>query len=110
MFVAFYTNDQVVIDDVSVERSTTLSAPTTYKATDYTPDGFTAHWSAAKGATHYLFSLFHNEATPVTEDHAYTENFASLASASCPRDGPTSRRREQPRRSIRTARAAWLRP
>lgn len=29
MFVAFYTNDQVVIDDVSVERSTTLSAPTT---------------------------------------------------------------------------------
>ena len=25
MFVAFYTNDQVVIDDVSVERSTTLS-------------------------------------------------------------------------------------
>ncbi len=84
MFVAFYTNDQVVIDDVSVERSTTLSAPTTYKATDYTPDGFTAHWSAVKGATHYLFSLFHNEATPVTEDHAYTENFASLSSGQLP--------------------------
>lgn len=84
MFVAFYTNDQVVIDDVSVERSTTLSAPTTYKATDYTPDGFTAHWSAVKGATHYLFSLFHNEATPVTEDHAYTENFASLSSDQLP--------------------------
>lgn len=84
MFVAFYTNDQVLIDDISVFKPETLTAPVTYRATDYTPDGFTAHWSPVENATHYLFSLYHNEATPVTEEHSFTENFSSLATGRLP--------------------------
>lgn len=84
MFVAFYTNDKVLIDDVTIYRPETLIAPTAYQATNYTPGGFTAHWSAVNGATHYLFSLFHNEEQPVTEEHEYTESFASLAHGQLP--------------------------
>lgn len=84
MFVSFYTNDQVLIDDISVSRSETLAAPIGYNATDYTADGFTAHWAPVNNATHYLFSLFHNEDTPVTEEHSLTEDFSSLASGKFP--------------------------
>ena len=84
MFVAFFTNDQVLIDDVSVSRAQTLSAPTTYPATDYTREGFTAHWSPVESATHYLFSLFHNESNTVTEERHYTEDFSSLTTGQLP--------------------------
>lgn len=84
MLVAFYTNDKVLIDDVHIYKSDELAAPTVYGATDFTADGFTAHWAPMDNATHYLFSLFHNEKNPVSHTYDYSESFESLKNGSLP--------------------------
>lgn len=52
---------QVLIDDVrvTVEDTGDVAAPQVSPATDFTRDGFTAHWSDVRLADSYLFSLYH---------------------------------------------------
>ena len=78
MLIAFYTDGNVLIDDVHIYKPETLQAPTPLGATDFKTDGFTANWMPVENATHYLFSLFHNVTNPVTEETSFSESFASL--------------------------------
>ena len=78
MLIAFYTDGNVLIDDVHIAKSNTLQAPTLTGASDFKADGFTANWMPVENATHYLFSLFHNVKNPVTEEKEFSESFASL--------------------------------
>lgn len=84
MLVSFYTDGKVLIDDIHVYKSTELTAPVAYRATNFTVDGFTANWAPVENATHYLFSLFHNVKTPVTQTEDFTEDFSSLSNGTLP--------------------------
>lgn len=52
---------QVLIDDVkvTVEDKGDVAAPQVLPATDFTRDGFTAHWTDVRLADSYLFSMYH---------------------------------------------------
>ena len=78
LLIAFSTLDKVLIDDVKISRPTTLTAPTPAGISGFKADGFTAHWNAVNGATHYLFSLFHNVKEGETEEQTFLENFTSM--------------------------------
>lgn len=84
MFVAFHTDGNVLIDDIHIYKSKELTAPKAYRATNFTVDGFTANWAPVENATHYLFSLFHNEKTPVTQNLDFMEDFSSLSNGTLP--------------------------
>lgn len=84
MFVAFHTDGNVLIDDIHIYKSKELTAPKAYRATNFTVDGFTANWAPVENATHYLFSLFHNEKTPVTQNLDFTEDFSCLSNGTLP--------------------------
>lgn len=78
LLIAFSTLDKVLIDDVKISRPTTLTAPTPAGISGFKADGFTAHWNAVNGATHYLFSLFHDVKEGETEEQTFLENFTSM--------------------------------
>lgn len=89
MLVAFSTYDKVLIDDVSIQKATTLTAPTPTGITNFTADGFTANWQPVEGATHYLFSLFHNVENGETVEQNFSEDFASLETSATMPEGWT---------------------
>lgn len=78
LLIAFSTLDKVLIDDVKISRPTTLTAPTPAGISGFKADGFTAHWNAVNGATHYLFSLFHDVKEGESEEQTFLENFTSM--------------------------------
>lgn len=78
LLIAFSTNDQVLIDDVKIGKPTTLTAPTPVGISGFNANGFTAHWNAVNGATHYLFSVFHNVKENENTEKDFLETFASM--------------------------------
>lgn len=78
LLIAFSTNDQVLIDDVKIGKPTTLTAPTPVGISGFNANGFTAHWNAVNGATHYLFSVFHNVKENENTEKDFRETFSSM--------------------------------
>lgn len=55
-------NEKVLIDDLTISSvATAIPAPVATTATDYTPDGFTAHWLPTAEAEHYLLTIYERD-------------------------------------------------
>lgn len=78
LLIAFSTNDQVLIDNVKIGKPATLTAPTPVGISGFNANGFTAHWNAVNGATHYLFSVFHNVKENENTEKDFLETFSSM--------------------------------
>ncbi len=62
-FIQFNTYSQLLIDDIKVTvNNNFITSPIPLAATDFTLDGFTANWSAAKNATEYLLTCWRDVA------------------------------------------------
>lgn len=62
-FMQFSTYSQMLIDDIKVTvNNNFVSMPNPLPASNFTLDGFTANWSAAKNATEYLLTCWRDVA------------------------------------------------
>lgn len=69
----------VLIDDVKVTTKTSfLAAPIMENATDFTTDGFTAHWSRIAKATDYLLTVFNRVPVSDADSVTITEDFENV--------------------------------
>ena len=75
-FNSYYS--MLLLDDIKVVAKVTdfIAPPTVLPATDFTENGFTAHWSAVRAADHYLFSLYYEK--EVSDAQSLTYNFDNL--------------------------------
>ena len=65
----------VLLDDIKVvSKQTSIVPPTPTAATDFTTDGFTAHWNPTADADSYLFSLYEMN----TDKATTTETFDGI--------------------------------
>lgn len=65
----------VLLDDIKVvSKQTSIVPPTPAAATDFTTDGFTAHWNPTADADSYLFSLYEMN----TDKATTTETFDGI--------------------------------
>ena len=68
----------LLLDDIKIVAKVTdfIAPPTVLPATDFSDNGFTAHWSDVRAADHYLFSLYYEQ--EVSDAQSLTYSFEDL--------------------------------
>lgn len=79
VFVQFNAYTEWFLDDVVIQRELNfVPAPTAYAATDYTMEGFDAHWGEVSSADKYLLTVFKRDFHGPEQVYAEPESFENL--------------------------------